>query len=175
MLMNHHILMFVDDIYEDLELWYPKLRLEEAGAKVTLAGPKAKTKYAGKHGYPAMSDIAYADAREGDFTGLVIPGGFAPDQMRRDKHVLELIRAFHERRKLVAFICHGGWAPISAKILKGVRATSTPGIRDDMENAGVIWVDEPAVVDGHIITARRPPDLPDFMKAILGFLSEWRE
>lgn len=167
---KQRILMFVDDIYEDLELWYPKLRLEEAGATVTLAGPRAGAKYAGKHGYPAVSDIAYADAKESDFTGLVIPGGFAPDQMRRDPNVLALTRAFHEHRKLVAFICHAGWVPISAKILRGVRATSTPGIRDDMENAGVVWVDEPSVADGHIITARRPPDLPAFMRDILAFL-----
>lgn len=167
---RHHILIFVDDIYEDLELWYPKLRLEEAGARVTVAGPKAGATYSGKHGYPCVADAAIADVKEADFTGLVIPGGFMPDKLRRNAKVLELTQAFHQHGKMVAFICHAGWIPISAKILKGVRATSTPGIRDDMENAGVTWVDEPAVVDRHFITARRPPDLPAFMKAILEWL-----
>ncbi len=171
-LSHHRILIFVDDVYEDLELWYPKLRLEEAGAKVVVAGPAGGSIYAGKHGYPCKSDAAIADMKESDFTGLVIPGGFMPDKLRRDPHVLKLTRDFHTKGKMIAFICHAGWIPISAKILKGVRATSTPGIRDDMENAGVTWVDESAVTDRHFITARRPPDLPDFMKAVLEFLGK---
>lgn len=164
------ILVFVDDIYEDLELWYPKLRLEEAGWKVVLAGPEKGQTYAGKHGYPCKSDAALSDVEEKDFTGLVIPGGFMPDKLRRDPKVLSLTRQFHEKGKLIAMICHAGWIPISAKILKGVRATSTPGIRDDMENAGVEWVDASVVVDRHIISARRPPDLPDFMREVVKFL-----
>lgn len=164
------ILIFVDDLYEDLELWYPKIRLEEAGATVTVAGPQAGKVYAGKNGYPCEAGAAIADVREADFDGLVIPGGFAPDKLRRDKKVLDLTRAFHEHGKMIAFICHAGWVPISAKILKGVRATSVSAIRDDMENAGVTWVDEPAVVDRHFISARRPPDLPAFMKAVIAFL-----
>ena len=170
LLKGHHILTFVDDVYEDLELWYPKLRLEEAGARVTVAGPEAGKTYAGKHGYPCVSDAAVSEISEADFTGLVIPGGFAPDRQRRDAHVLALTRGFHEKKKLIAMICHAGWIPISAKILQGVRATSTPGIRIDMENAGVSWVDEAAVQDGHIISARRPPDLPEFMKLVVAFL-----
>ena len=169
-LEGKRILAFVDHDYEDLELWYPKLRLEEAGMRVTVAGPKARTTYNGKHGYPCESDAAIADMKEPDFAGLVIPGGFAPDKLRRDPNVLALTRAFDASGKMIAFICHAGWIPISAKILKGVRATSTPGIRDDMENAGVEWVDAPAVADRHFITARRPPDLPDFLKAMLAFL-----
>ena len=117
-----------------------------------------------------MADTAIRDVAETDFDALVIPGGFMPDKLRRDKKVLELTRAFHEHRKLIAFICHAGWIPISAKILKGVRATSTPGIRDDMENAGVEWVDEAVVVDRHFITSRRPPDLPEFMREVIRFL-----
>lgn len=164
-------LCFVDDIYEDLELWYPKLRLEEAGAVVTVAGPTKGATYAGKHGYPCEADAAIADVEEKDFDMLVIPGGFAPDKLRRDQHLLDVTRAFHENEKLIAFICHAGWIPISAKILQGVRATSTPGIKDDMENAGVTWIDESVVVDRHFITSRRPPDLPDFCRAII----EWYE
>ncbi len=162
-----HILMFVDDVYEDLELWYPKLRLIEEGAGVTIAGPEANKTYAGKHGYPCRSDAPIDMMEEADFDGLVIPGGFAPDKLRRDPKVLALTRAFHESGKLVAHICHAGWIPISAGIVKGFRVTSTPGIKDDLVNAGATWVDEPVVIDRNQVTARRPPDLPDFCKAII--------
>lgn len=166
-----HILMFVDDVYEDLELWYPKLRLLEAGAGVTVAGPEMHRTYAGKHGYPCQADAAIDMMEERDFDGLVIPGGFAPDKLRRDPKVLSLTRAFHESGKLVAYICHAGWIPISAGIVKGFRVTSTPGIKDDLSNAGAIWVDEPVVIDRHHVTARRPPDLPAFCQGIL----QWME
>lgn len=164
------ILMFVDDVYEDLELWYPKLRLEEAGAEVVVAGPEADTVYAGKHGYPCKSDAAIDAMDESDFQGLVIPGGFAPDQLRRSEKVKSLTRAFHENGKLVAHICHAGWIPISAGIMQGFRCTSTPGIKDDLVNAGAEWVDEPVVVDRNQISSRRPPDLPAFCRAIITFL-----
>lgn len=113
-LAGQRYLFFVDDIYEDLELWYPKLRLIEAGAAVVVAGPKANHNYSGKHGYPCRSDAAISDVREPDFTGLVIPGGFAPDKLRRDPAVLNLVKAFHAAKKPLAAICHGGWIPISA-------------------------------------------------------------
>jgi len=161
------ILMFVDDVYEDLELWYPKLRLIEAGAEVVVAGPEAGRTYTGKHGYPAEADAAIAAMEEGDFDALVIPGGFAPDKLRRDPKVLALTEAFHQSRKPLAYICHAGWIPISAGVVAGFRVTSTPGIRDDLTNAGAEWVDEPVVIDRHHITARRPPDLPAFCQAIL--------
>src|SRR5262245_59460652 len=125
--MQKALLTFVDDIYEDLELWYPKLRLEEAGYAVRLAAIEIKT-FKGKHGYPARADLLLRDARTGDFCGLLIPGGFMPDKLRRDANVLSLTREFYEQGKLVAFICHGGWIPISAKILKGKRATGSLGI-----------------------------------------------
>ena len=169
-LSGMHILMFVDDVYEDLELWYPKLRLEEAGAGVTVAGPKAGKVYKGKNGYPCEADAAIELMEEGDFQGLVIPGGFAPDKLRRDPKVLELTRQFHESRKLVAHICHAGWIPISADIVRGFRVTSTPGIKDDLINAGAEWVDEPLVIDRHQVTSRRPPDLPEFCQGILEVL-----
>jgi protease I len=164
------ILMFVDHVYEDLELLYPKYRLIEEGAKVIVAGPKAGEVYKGKHGYPCKSDVAISDMNEKDFTGLVIPGGFAPDQLRRDPKVLELTRQFHQSNKLVAHICHAGWIPISAKIVKGFKCTSTPGIKDDLINAGATWVDEAVVVDRNQITSRRPDDLPFFCQAIISFL-----
>src|SRR6185369_546809 len=166
--MQKTLLTFVDDIYEDLELWYPKLRVEEAGYAMRVAGPELRT-YTGKHGYPAASDILIKDAHSRDFCGLLIPGGFMPDKLRRDAKVLSLTREFFEQGKLVAFICHGGWIPISAKILKGKRATGSLGIKDDLENAGAIWVDAPVVVDGNLVSSRTPLDLAPFGKAMVDF------
>jgi len=162
-------LMFVDDIYEDLELWYPRLRLIEAGAQVTVAGPKPGQVYAGKHGYPCKPDAMIAEMEERNFHGLVVPGGFMPDKLRRDPKVLELVRQFASAGKLVAAICHGGWIPISAGVYRGVRVTGSPGIKDDLINAGALWEDLPVVVDRHFISSRRPDDLPDFCEAILQF------
>ncbi|MEX2672095.1 MAG: type 1 glutamine amidotransferase domain-containing protein [Phycisphaeraceae bacterium] len=170
LLNGKHILMFVDDIYEDLELWYPKLRLMEEGAGVTIAGPEMSTIYKGKNGYPCQSDAAIDMMIEKDFDGLVIPGGFAPDKLRRDPNVLDLTRQFHESHKLVAHICHAGWIPISAKIVQGFKLTSTPGIKDDLINAGATWVDEAVVIDRHQVTSRRPSDLPQFCQGIIEVL-----
>lgn len=168
--MRKTLLAFLDDVYEDLELWYPKLRLEEAGYGMRLGAPELKT-YRGKHGYPAQADLHLSDARSQDFCGLLIPGGFMPDKLRRDPKVLALTREFFEQGKLIAFICHGGWIPISAKILKGRRATGSLGIKDDLENAGAIWVDEPVVVDGNLISSRTPKDLAPFGGAMVEFLA----
>jgi len=167
--MQKILLTFVDDNYEDLELWYPKLRLEEASYATRLAALEIKT-FKGKHGYPAKSDLLLGEARSADFCGLLIPGGFMPDKLRRDAKVLSLAREFFEQGKLVAFICHGGWIPISANILKGKRATGSLGIKDDLENAGAIWVNEPVVVDGNLISSRTPVDLAAFARAMVNFL-----
>jgi protease I len=169
-LAGRRILLFVGDVYEDLELWYPKLRLQEAGAEVLVAGVDAHRKYAGKHGYPCVSDAAIAPARESDFSGLVIPGGFMPDKLRRDDDVLQLVRDFDAAGKLVAAICHGGWIPISAGVYRGVRVTGSRGIKDDLVNAGAIWEDESVVVDRHFVSSRQPDDLPDFCRGILQVL-----
>lgn len=160
------ILAFVDHVYEDLELWVPKMRLEEDDHQVVVAGPSAGETYRGKHGYPCVSDAALADMAESDFDALLIPGGFAPDKLRRRPDVLNLTRAFDAKQKPIAFICHGGWIPVSAKILSGKRATGSLGIKDDLENAGAIWVDEALVEDGHLISSRTPPDLPVFSRAL---------
>lgn len=168
-MMERSILTFVEDVYEDLELWYPLLRLQESGYTTRLAAPELRV-YAGKHGYPAASDLLLDQARSQDYCGLLIPGGFMPDKLRRNPKVLALTREFHEQRKLVAFICHGGWIPISARILKGKRATGSLGIKDDLENAGAIWADEPVVVDGNLISSRTPKDLPAFAKAMVDYL-----
>ena len=168
--MPKTLLTFVDDIYEDLELWYPLLRLQEAGYAMRIAAHEIRT-YTGKHGYPATSDLLLAEARCEDFCGLLVPGGFMPDKLRRDAKVLSLTREFFEQNKLVAFICHGGWIPISAKILKGKRVTGSLGIKDDLENAGAIWVNEPVVIDANLISSRTPKDLAPFAKAMVDFLS----
>jgi protease I len=166
-LAGQRFLMFVDDIYEDLELWYPKLRLIEAGANVAVVGPKANANYAGKHGYPCTSDAAIVEMEAADFDGVIIPGGFSPDKLRRDPKVLALVREFVEAGKLVAAICHGGWIPISAGVYKGVKVTGSPGIKDDLVNAGAVWVDAPVVIDRHFVSSRKPDDLPDFCAGIL--------
>ena len=166
-LIGKKILMFVDDIYEDLELWYPKYRLLEAGARVVVAGAKAGEIYRGKHGYPCKSDAAIQDMKAEDFDGLVIPGGFAPDQLRRNPKVLDLTRTIHQAGKFVAHICHAGWIPISAGIVRGYKCTSTPGIKDDLINAGAVWSDEPVVIDRNMVSSRRPDDLPQFCRGIL--------
>ena len=167
--MPKTLLTFVDDIYEDLELWYPLLRLQEAGYSTRVAALELRT-YTGKHGYPAASDLLLPDARSQDFCGLLVPGGFMPDKLRRDAKVLSLTREFFEQGKLVAFICHGGWIPISAKILRGKRVTGSLGIKDDLENAGGIWVNEPVVVDDNLISSRTPRDLALFGHAMVRFL-----
>lgn len=167
--MAKELLAFVDDIYEDLELWYPKLRLEEAGYTTRMAATERKT-FIGKHGYPATADMLISDARCEDFSGLLIPGGFMPDKLRRHPRVLSLTREFFEQDNLVAFICHGGWIPISAKILSGKRVTGSLGIKDDLQNAGGIWVDEPVVIDDNLISSRTPKDLAAFARAMVDFL-----
>ena len=167
--MQRAILAFVDDVYENWELWYPKLRLKEAGTATRLARPALST-FNGKHGYPATADLLIADAQSADFCGLLIPGGFMPDKLRRDRKVLALTREFFAAGKLVAFICHGGWIPISAKILSSRRTTGSLGIKDDLQNAGALWVDRPVVVEGNLISSRTPRDLPAFARAMVEFL-----
>jgi protease I len=150
-LTGRKILMFVDDTYEDLELWYPRLRLIEEGATVVVAGMERGKTYVSKHGYPCVADASFLEIRPDDYDGLVIPGGFAPDKLRRVQRVLELTRSIHQAGKLVAHICHGGWVPISAGIVRGYRVTSTPAIKDDLTNAGAIWFDEPLIIDRHMV------------------------
>lgn len=166
-LAGQRLLMFVDEIYEDLELWYPKLRMQEAGAAVIVAGPDSGVKYRGKHGYPCVSDVSIASVNAEEFHGLIIPGGFSPDKLRRDPLVKELTRHFAREGQLVAAICHGGWIPISAGVYRGVRVTGSPGIKDDLENAGALWEDAPVVVDRHFVSSRKPDDLPEFCEGIL--------
>ncbi len=161
------VIAIVDNDFEDLELMYPVLRLREEGAEVVLAGPKAGETYKGQKGIPVSSDIAYADIKASDYDAAVVPGGWAPDRMRRDADVLACIQEIDKAEKPIGQICHAGWVLISADVLKGRTVTSTPAIKDDMTNAGAKWVDEVVVVDGHIISSRRPSDLPAFMREII--------
>ena len=169
-LAGMRILILTGDVYEDLELWYPKLRLIEAGAQVTLAGPEAGVQYDGKNGYPCVSDVSFTQVSGAEFDGLVVPGGFMPDKVRRDPVVLKLVQDFDAAAKPIAAICHGGWIPISAGVYRGVRLTGSPGIKDDLVNAGAIYEDAAVVVDGHHVTSRRPDDLPDFCRALIALL-----
>ncbi len=161
------IVALVDDLYEDLELWYPRLRLQEEGWEVVVAGPEAGKQYAGKNGYPCKADAAIPSISPRAFDALRVPGGFAPDKLRRCLHVQGLVQEMDRLGKPIAFICHAGWVLISAGILRGRRATSTIGIRDDMVNAGAIWVDEALVTDKNLVSSRTPADLPFFGRAIV--------
>ena len=164
------IAILVEKIYEDLELQYPKYRLKEAGHQVDIIGPKAGEVYVGKHGYPQKAELSAKDVKATDYALIVIPGGTSPDHMRRDEHMVRIAREADKAGLPMAGICHGPWLMCSTKSLKGRRCTSYMSIVSDVINAGGIWVDEACVVDGPIITARTPDDLPAFMQAILTFV-----
>lgn len=171
---DRRVLILAADDFEDSELLYPLHRLAEEEIAVVVAGLDERP-VRGKKGHgPVAVDTSVGQVAEADFDALVIPGGYAPDKLRRSESVLSLVRDFDAAGKPIAFICHAGWVPISAKILSGRRATSVSAIRDDMVNAGVDWVDEAAVVDGHLISARTPADLGPWMKALLAALAPSR-
>jgi protease I len=170
-LKGKRVLFFAAPWYEDLELWYPKIRLEEEGARCVVAG-LGESSYQGKRGYPISPDTTVDQVSAGDFDALVIPGGYAPDILRRHQKVLDLTREIFEAGKPVAYICHAGWVPISAGIVRGRRGTSVGAIKDDLVNAGMIWEDSPVVVDGNMITSRTPADLGPFCRAIIGALGD---
>jgi protease I len=159
--------VLVEQQYQEMEVWYPIYRLREAGCKVTLVGPEAGESYKSKLGYPAKSDKAARDVTPDDFDVLVIPGGFAPDYLRRSEAVLRLVSGMAEQGKVVAAICHGPWVLCSTQALKGRKATCFFAIKDDVVNAGAKYVDAEVVRDGNLITSRKPDDLPAFLQAIL--------
>ena len=175
-LAGRKIAILVENLYQELELWYPYYRLREAGAEVTLVGPKADVTYASKHGYPAKSARAASEVRADDFDAIVIPGGYAPDLMRRDRAMVALVREAHAEGKVVAAICHAGWMLISAGIAtRGVRLTGFHSIKDDLVAAGADYLDQPVVRDGALITSRQPDDLPDFCREIITALARVEE
>ena len=159
--------VLAENMYENLELHYPRLRLEEAGYDVKVVGPEKGASYGSKEGYPAIADSTFSDVDPKRVKILVVPGGFAPDKLRRYPACNAFVAACWEAGAVVGSICHAGWVPISARIVKGKRMTSVNAIKDDLENAGAIWVDERCVVDGKMISAQIPRDLPALMKAIL--------
>jgi protease I len=157
----------VGPLFEDTEATFPLYRLREAGAEVLIVGTKAGETVKGKKGQELEIEAAAADVSADEFDLLVIPGGYGPDKLRTDPGIKELVRRMDEQGKPIAFICHAGWIPISAGILEGRRVTSYPTIADDLKNAGAQWEDSEVVVDGNLISSRKPDDLPAFMSALI--------
>lgn len=163
---------FVAQEVEDLEFWVPLMRLREEGARVVVIGLTRETVH-GKHGLEMTPDVSIEEAPSATgLDGLVIPGGWAPDKLRRHPAVLELVRTVHAQRKIIGTICHGGWVPISAGILKGRKATGSKGIKDDITNAGGIWQDVPAFREGNMVWGRVVEDIPDFCRELVAALAE---
>jgi protease I len=165
------VLMFVEDYFEDLELFYPKIFLKGEGAEVIVAGKEKDQLYHGKNGLKIKPDKSLDEVDEKDFDGLVIPGGYCPDKLRRIDKVLQLTRDFDKAGKLIAHICHAGWVPVSAGIMKGRKSTSFFAIKDDLINAGADWVDEPIVIEKNLVSSRGPDDLPQFCNGIAEVLT----
>ncbi len=165
-------IQLVDEAFEDLELWYPVYRMREAGVEVVLAGKDTNRTYHGKHGVPAETDACFAEIDPEAFDGLLIPGGWAPDKLRRYPEVLDIVRHMDREGKVIGQICHAGWVLASANVLKGKNVTSTPAIRDDLVNAGARWIDEPVVTHGNLVSAKGPADLPSYMTALLALLKK---
>ncbi len=164
------IAVLVEDLYEDLEALYPLYRLREAGYEVRVIGPKAGTTYKSKHGYPLVSDLAIDRVKASRYDGVVVPGGYAPDKLRRNKKIVQFVRDLAKAGKVVVSICHGPWVLAEADIVRGKKITCVSAIKTDLINAGARYLDREVVVDDNLITSRTPPDLPALMKATLDFL-----
>jgi protease I len=171
-LKGKRVAVLVEKFYEDLELWYPVLRLREAGCDVKIVGPKAGETYQSKHGYPAKADVSASDVNVSDLDAIIIPGGYSPDHMRRHPAMVDLVTKAAQMNRVLAAICHGPWMLCSARCLKGRKLTSFFAVRDDVENAGGIWEDAACVRDGNLVTSRTPDDLPAFMQGIFAALVE---
>jgi protease I len=169
-LEGKRVAILVDQIYQDLEVWYPYYRLKEAGAEVVVVGAKAGETYPGKYGYPIVAEESYDEVTAGDLDGVVIPGGYAPDHIRRYPKAIQLVRDLDAQGKLIAAICHAGWVLCSAGILEGRRVTCFSAIKDDVVNAGGLYLDAEVVVDGNLVTSRKPDDLPAFCMAAIEVL-----
>lgn len=167
---NKKIAILIEDNYQDLEVWYPVLRFREAGFEVVTVEPRNQKHYVGKWGYPIDVDFSIDYVNANDFDAVIIPGGWAPDKLRLSKKILDFVKAIHDQGKVVASICHGGWVLISAGICKGKTLTSYIAIKDDLVNAGAKFVDEEVVIDGKLITSRKPDDLPAFCRSVIKLL-----
>lgn len=170
-LTGKRIALYVDNFYQELEVWYPLLRMKEAGVEVVTVGAEAGKVYTSKLGYPVTADKSYAQVSTAEFDGLIIPGGYAPDHIRRHPRAIELAKEMTTSGKLVAAICHGPWVLCSTGTLKGRRVTGFFSIKDDLVNAGALFEDKEVVIDGALVTSRKPEDLPAFCAACLQVLS----
>ncbi len=170
-LKGKNIAIFLENLFEDAEFLYTDIRMKEEGANVIVVAPKMDN-YKGKHGYVASSDISIDDVKPSNFDALIIPGGYSPDYMRRNKQMVEFVREMNNQGKVIAAICHAGWMLASADIIRGRKVTSFYSMKDDMINAGGGWIDDEVVHDGNLITSRNPSDLPSFCKTIIAALSE---
>ncbi len=166
LLKNKRVLSIVSEDYDDLELFYPMLRLAEEGATVEVAGIEKKT-YKGKYGLSTESDLSFDEVDITKYDAILVPGGWAPDKLRRYDIVLDFVRYMNDNNRVIGMICHAGWVLSSADILKGRTVTSTPGIKHDLIHAGATWVDEAAVADNNLISGRRPPDLPKYLPLLI--------
>ncbi len=165
------IAVLIEDNFNEFELIYPYYRLKEAGFDSVLVGTDKKA-YHSKAGLVVQSEVSISDVGFNEFAGVVIPGGYAPDRLRRNQRILDFVRDMFNKENLVAAICHGGWVLISARVVNGVTLTGFYSIKDDLKNAGAKFVDEEVVVDGNLITSRGPSDLPAFMREIIKFLNK---
>lgn len=170
-LKGKKVVILAENMYEDLELWYPFYRLKEERVEVTIAGT-GENKFKSKHGYPVNADTSVDQIKAEQFDGIVIPGGYAPDKLRQNENVISLVKDFYNSGKLVAAICHAGWVLASAEIIKGKNVTGFISIKDDLLHAGANYQDKEVVRDENIITSRKPDDLPAFCKEIMSFLKE---
>ena len=171
-LSGKRVAILAENLYQEMELWVPYYRLKEEGADVKIVGGGGAKSYTSKHGYPVTVDVQADQASAVEFDAVVVPGGYAPDMMRRHAPMVKLVREAAQQGKVVAAICHAGWMLASADVVRGKRVTSFFSIKDDMVNAGGQWIDQEVVVDGTLITSRRPDDLPAFCREIVKSLSK---
>ena len=171
-LRGKRVAILVEDLYQDQEVWYPYYRLKEAGAEVIVVGTGSKKEYKGKYGYPITPDATAEEVSASDFDAVIVPGGYAPDILRRSPAVIRLVKEANQQGKVIGAICHAGWVLCSAGILRGKTVTCFSAIKDDVVNAGAAFVDREVVRDGNLITSRKPDDLPAFMRTIIQALEE---
>lgn len=169
-LKGKRVIILVEQMYNEFEFWYPYYRLKEAGAEVVVVGSGSAEEYTSKSGLPCRADTSADQISAADSDGIIIPGGYAPDHMRRYPSMVKLVKDLFQAGKVVAAICHAGWMLASSEIVKGRTVTSFFSIKDDLVHAGANWVDQEVVVDGKLITSRKPDDLPAFMKAVISAL-----
>jgi protease I len=170
-LSGKNVIILAENFYEDLELWYPYYRLKEEGADVKIVGMPGVESYGSKHGYPVKPDLTPQEVDLAKVDALLVPGGYAPDKLRRYPEMVALVRKAFDQGSVIGMICHAGWVPISADIVKGKKVTSVSAIKDDMVNAGGEWLDQAVVVDGNLISSRTPADLPAYCKAIIAAMA----